>query len=161
MNALTELSPEVVDQDGDGQLNDPVFFSLAAGSPSLAIFGRSAADILWTIGFQPGVYASAADLGLLTAGGVNVPIHAPLTAKQTAYQIADSGASIVLVSTAEQLAKVVDATRNGSTVRHVIVFDDIRWSGGMRRAWRRIAADRRTTTAADAGRVGIAVASAG
>ena len=65
LNALTELSPEVVDQDGDGQLNDAVFFSLAAGSPSLAIFGRSAADILWTIGFQPGVYASAADLGLL------------------------------------------------------------------------------------------------
>ena len=65
LNALNELPPEVIDQNSDGQLDDAVFFSLAADSPSLALFGRSAADIMWTIGFQPGVYASAADLGLL------------------------------------------------------------------------------------------------
>src|SRR5215471_4774000 len=31
-----------------------------------------------------------ADMGLLTAGAVNVPPHAPLTAKQVAYQFADA-----------------------------------------------------------------------
>ncbi len=65
------------------------------------------------------------DLGLLTAGGTNVPIHAPLTAKQVAYQIADSGASIVAVSSDEQLAKVVEATRDQPGVKHVIAFDKV------------------------------------
>ncbi|MCH8025915.1 MAG: hypothetical protein IH866_03890 [Chloroflexi bacterium] len=71
LNALNELPPEIIDQNGDGQLDDAVFFSLAAGSPSLAIFGRSAADIMWTIGFQPGLYASAADLGLLPGDDID------------------------------------------------------------------------------------------
>ena len=71
LDALNELPPEVVDQNNDGQLDDAVFFSLAADSPSLAAFGRSAADIMWTIGFQPGLYASAADLGLLPGDDID------------------------------------------------------------------------------------------
>src|SRR5262245_4400732 len=47
-----------------------------------------------------------ADLGILTAGAVNVPQHAPLSAAQVRYQIADSGARSLFVSTAEQLEKV-------------------------------------------------------
>jgi predicted O-methyltransferase YrrM len=39
----------------------------------------------------------------------------------------------------------------------VLVFDDIRWSEGMRRAWRAIAAEPRVALAVDAGRIGIAV----
>jgi predicted O-methyltransferase YrrM len=40
----------------------------------------------------------------------------------------------------------------------VLVFDDIAWSWGMRRAWRRIVADARVVVSADLGHVGIAVA---
>jgi long-chain acyl-CoA synthetase len=40
------------------------------------------------------------------AGAVHVPIHAPLTGEQAAFQIRDSGARLVLVSTAEQVGKL-------------------------------------------------------
>ena len=64
LNALNEQPPSFVDADRDGTLDYPVFFSLAADSPTLLTLGRSAADILWTVGSQPGVYASAGTLGL-------------------------------------------------------------------------------------------------
>lgn len=37
----------------------------------------------------------------------------------------------------------------------LIVFDDISWSAGMKRAWRAIAADPRVTVAVDLGKVGV------
>jgi predicted O-methyltransferase YrrM len=39
----------------------------------------------------------------------------------------------------------------------VLVFDDIKWSEGMERAWARIAADRRVGIAADLGNIGVCV----
>ena len=47
-----------------------------------------------------------ADLAMHVAGAVHVPIHAPLTGEQAAFQIRDSGARLVLISTAEQAAKL-------------------------------------------------------
>ena len=65
MDTLNEQPPGFVDPDDDGSPDEVIFFSLAAGSPSLETQDRSAADVLWTIaGFQPGVYASADALGL-------------------------------------------------------------------------------------------------
>src|ERR1700756_5602957 len=46
------------------------------------------------------------DMGILAAAAVNVPPHAPLTARQIHFQLADAGVSWLFVSTAEQLAKV-------------------------------------------------------
>jgi long-chain acyl-CoA synthetase len=46
------------------------------------------------------------DIAIQFAQAVHVPIHAPLTGQQVAYQIRDSGARIVLLSTAEQAAKL-------------------------------------------------------
>jgi long-chain acyl-CoA synthetase len=46
------------------------------------------------------------DLAILTIGAIHVPIHAPLSGPQAAEQINDCGANIVIVSTAEQLAKL-------------------------------------------------------
>src|SRR3954469_11746946 len=43
-----------------------------------------------------------ADLACLSAGAVDVPMHAPLSAKQVAYQLAHSGAVGVIVSGQEQ-----------------------------------------------------------
>ncbi|MEO8497807.1 MAG: AMP-binding protein, partial [Planctomycetota bacterium] len=47
-----------------------------------------------------------ADLAMHVAGAVHVPIHAPLTGQQAAFQIRDSGARLVLLSTAEQVGKL-------------------------------------------------------
>ncbi|MDA1051458.1 MAG: AMP-dependent synthetase/ligase [Planctomycetota bacterium] len=47
-----------------------------------------------------------ADLAMHVAGAVHVPIHAPLTGEQAAFQIRDSAARLVLLSTAEQVAKL-------------------------------------------------------
>jgi hypothetical protein len=64
LDAISGEPPSQVDTDNDGILDRPVYFSLAPGSPSLAALSRGPADILWTGGFQPGLYASAAQLGL-------------------------------------------------------------------------------------------------
>src|SRR5688572_19894853 len=49
-----------------------------------------------------------ADLAILLSGGIHVPVHASLTGSQIAYQIRDSGARVVMVSTADQAAKLAD-----------------------------------------------------
>ncbi|HUG66460.1 MAG TPA: AMP-dependent synthetase/ligase [Pirellulaceae bacterium] len=47
-----------------------------------------------------------ADLAMHVVGAVHVPIHAPLTGEQAAFQIRDSGTRLVLVSNAEQIDKL-------------------------------------------------------
>jgi len=72
LDALDAHPPSYVDPDGDGTPDQPVFFSLAPGSPSLAAQSRTAGDILWTAaGFQPGVYASRATLGLAPGDAID------------------------------------------------------------------------------------------
>lgn len=65
-----------------------------------------------------------ADFGILTAGAVSVPIHPGLTARQTAYILADSGARVALVSTPELTARVLEARRDAPGLATVISFDD-------------------------------------
>ncbi len=48
-----------------------------------------------------------ADLAIQSLGAINVPIHAPLTGEQIAWQIMDSGAKVVLLSGPAQSAKLV------------------------------------------------------
>jgi hypothetical protein len=65
LDAIAGDSLSVVDTNGDGLLDNPIYLSLSQGSPTLAAYARSPADILWTLGIgTPGVYASAAQLGL-------------------------------------------------------------------------------------------------
>lgn len=53
--------------------------------------------------FSPNRYEwILADLAIQVAGAVHVPIHASLAAPQVAYQVADSGARLVLVAGAEE-----------------------------------------------------------
>ncbi len=59
--------------------------------------------------------------------------------------------------TVEYFERIVGAVPGGLT----LVFDDIAWSWGMRRAWRRIVADDRVAASADAGSVGICVVRGG
>jgi len=61
-----------------------------------------------------------ADLAMHVAGAVHVPIHAPLTGEQAAFQIRDSGARLVLLSTSEQVGKL--AARADELPREIQCF---------------------------------------
>jgi long-chain acyl-CoA synthetase len=52
------------------------------------------------------------DLAILAAGAVTVPVYPTVSAEQVSVLLADSGAAICVVSTPEQLAKVVFARKN-------------------------------------------------
>lgn len=71
-----------------------------------------------------------ADFAALCSGVVGVPIYATLPPNQIAYILNDSGARLVLVSTAEQLAKVREVWGELPALEKVIVFDDVPAEGG-------------------------------
>ena len=64
-----------------------------------------------------------ADLAIIAAGGVNVPMFPTLTSAQVEYIVKDSGAKIVCVSNENQLKKVEAFRGNVSHLERVIVFD--------------------------------------
>src|SRR5262245_15509841 len=66
-----------------------------------------------------------ADIGVLTAGAVNVTPHAPLTARQVQYELADSGASWLFVSTREHLQKIEQVRSELPQVRGIVTFDSL------------------------------------
>jgi len=63
-----------------------------------------------------------ADLAVLAAGAVTTPIYATLPAHDVEFILRDSGAVIAVVSTPDQLAKVVAAAPR-SSVRQVVIMD--------------------------------------
>jgi long-chain acyl-CoA synthetase len=64
-----------------------------------------------------------ADMGILTAGAVNVPPHAPLTARQVAFQLADAGVRWLFVSTREQLDKILQVRDELPALQGVVVYE--------------------------------------
>jgi long-chain acyl-CoA synthetase len=64
-----------------------------------------------------------ADMAILTAGAVNVPPHAPLTARQIQFELADAGVTWLIVSTAAQLEKVMRVRGELPLVRGIVAFD--------------------------------------
>jgi long-chain acyl-CoA synthetase len=91
------------------------------------------AAALVDVGVQPGdrvgllaenrVEWLIADLGLLAAGAVCVPPHAPLTARQVHFQLACTETVWVFVSTQEQLAKVLQVRAELPSLRGIVLFD--------------------------------------
>ncbi|MYI66459.1 MAG: long-chain fatty acid--CoA ligase, partial [Gemmatimonadetes bacterium] len=65
-----------------------------------------------------------ADWSCLCAGVVDVPIYSTLPAAQVAYILKDSGASLVFVSDAEQLAKAREAVTGLGREVEIVVFDE-------------------------------------
>ena len=63
------------------------------------------------------------DSALQILGAVNVPIYSTLPAPQMAYIVADSGAKVVIVSDAGQLAKVSETRKELGSVTHVVTLD--------------------------------------
>ena len=64
-----------------------------------------------------------ADVGVLTAAAVNVTPHAPLTAAQVRYELADSGVSWLFVSTRGQLDKILQVRGELPDLRGIVTFD--------------------------------------
>jgi long-chain acyl-CoA synthetase len=64
-----------------------------------------------------------ADMGILAAAAVNVPPHAPLTARQVLYQLSDAGVCWLFVSTREQLDKIRSVRLELPALRGIVVFD--------------------------------------
>ncbi len=64
-----------------------------------------------------------ADLAIMTAGAINVPPHAPLTARQIHFQLADAGACWLLVSNREQAAKARQIRAELPRIRGIVAFD--------------------------------------
>jgi long-chain acyl-CoA synthetase len=65
-----------------------------------------------------------ADFATLLIGAVVVPIYSTLTDQQTLHLLRDSGARAVVVSTQEQLNKVL-AIQSQSPLEHVVVMDAV------------------------------------
>ncbi|HWB30528.1 MAG TPA: AMP-binding protein, partial [Vicinamibacterales bacterium] len=62
-----------------------------------------------------------ADLAILTAGAVTTPIYPTLSVEQIAFILRDSGATIAIVSTAEQLEKLLAALPSAPDVATIVV----------------------------------------
>jgi len=65
-----------------------------------------------------------ADMAILTAGAINVPPHAPLTARQIHFQLDDAEVSFLFVSNRTQLDKVLQIRSNLPRLRGIVVFDN-------------------------------------
>jgi long-chain acyl-CoA synthetase len=63
-----------------------------------------------------------ADLAILSAGCINVPIYATLPQHQVEYILRDCEARAILVSGDEQLAKIESIRQNLPNLSHVIIF---------------------------------------
>jgi long-chain acyl-CoA synthetase len=64
-----------------------------------------------------------ADFAILTAGAVCVPIYPTLSAEQVAFILADSAATLAVVSNTTQLAKILAAAPSLPGLRAVVLFD--------------------------------------
>ena len=73
---------------------------------------------------------STADFAILLLGAVTVPVYSTLTPEQTAYTLNDSGASVIFVSTEQQLRKV-QTILSRTAVQKIIVMDDIQIPGDL------------------------------
>jgi long-chain acyl-CoA synthetase len=63
------------------------------------------------------------DFAILASGGVTVPVYPTLAAEQVGFLVRDSGASLAIVSTAEQLDKVVAQLSTLPDLRAIVVTD--------------------------------------
>jgi long-chain acyl-CoA synthetase len=84
-----------------------------------------------------------ADLGILAAAAVNVPPHAPLSARQVHFQLADAGVRWLFVSTRAQMDKVRQIRKDLPALAGVITFDAsaagddaVSWVGFLQRGRR-------------------------
>ena len=66
-----------------------------------------------------------ADLGVISTGGIDVPLYTSLTTSQIEYIINDSGSKIVVVSKEALLKKVLSIRDRLTSVEKIIVIDSV------------------------------------
>lgn len=85
-----------------------------------------------------------ADYAILSAAAINVPLHAPLTPPQAAYQLAHSEARGIFVSNQQQADKLAAVIAELPQLEFVVSFDPISppprvkyltWEGLKQRGW--------------------------
>ncbi len=80
-----------------------------------------------------------ADMAILSAGAVNVPLHAPLSAAQAQYQLDNAGVKWIFVSNISQYRKIEEIRAQIPGVSGIVIFDDaasvqaIPWRGFLQR----------------------------
>lgn len=107
----------------------------------LAQVALDAAAALCEVGVRPGDRVGLlsenrpewifADLAILCASAVSVPLHAPLSAKQIEYQLADSGTVCLFVSTPEQAAKLAEVRSRLPALETVVQMEGPRAAGAL------------------------------
>lgn len=89
-----------------------------------------------------------ADIAILAAGAVDVPIHAPCVSSQVAYQLRHSGARALIVSDQAQADKVLSIRDALPDLRLLVSFSAVQtgcripyaaWQGLQHKGWRRCA----------------------
>ena len=100
-----------------------------------------AAAGLISLGVQPGDHVALlsknryewliADHAMLSAAAVTVPLHAPLSPRQVAYQIGHSDSRGVIVSDQEQAAKVLEVLDDLPALEFMVSFDEIDVASGI------------------------------
>jgi long-chain acyl-CoA synthetase len=106
------------------------FFRNVAGmARALKKWGLSKGDRLAILSENRPEWAVADFASLLLGAGV-VPIYSTLTAQQTAYILCDSGARVVVVSSAKQLEKVL-SIKDQTAVEKVVVMDPMETSNAV------------------------------
>jgi long-chain acyl-CoA synthetase len=76
-----------------------------------------------------------ADMAILAAAAVNVPPHAPLTARQVQFQFADAGVRWLFVSTRQQLDKVLHVLDELPELRGIVTFEPAESTSPLVRGW--------------------------
>lgn len=91
-------------------------------SAALAALGLKRGDRAAILSWNRPEWAIA-DYGCLSAGVIDIPVYATLTAGQVAYILKDGGARLVFLSDAEQLEKVQEIRGECPELEWVVVFD--------------------------------------
>lgn len=124
----THDSPDAVRDKRDGEWQSvshaEILDRVSTLSLALRSLGLERGDRVAILAENRSEWAQA-DFAALCAGFVDVPIYATLPPDQVSYILKDSGARLVFVSTAEQLAKVKEIRSQLPELRTIIVFDDV------------------------------------
>ena len=117
------------EQGGTGLSNQQFFEQVRAFSLGLRAIGLEPGDRValasesrpeWVIG----------DLGVMTAGGVTVPLYPTLSAPQMWFILNETAARVAIVSNAAQVAKIREVDERTHDLRTIIVIEGDTGGGG-------------------------------
>jgi long-chain acyl-CoA synthetase len=124
--AASASGPAVFARAADGDWRGISYGELGARVEALASWlvraGLQAGDRVVIFSHNTPMW-TVADLAVLTAGGISVPIYATNTAQQAAHIVRDAGARIAFAGTAEHYAKLAAVRGAEGPLERVIVFD--------------------------------------